>query len=205
MNKLNKKHLWYLATVCGFTIGFLIGGGILRPSHPWSGPWLELIFWAFPAAGAGFGMGFGQWLLLRHIHKNAYLWIPITTIGVVASMGGLLLLLVVAFEVSDGSLPSFFMQLPSWFVPLTIIAPLVILVGPFCQWLIIRGVTEQPSKELLKMSVGWILAILSLFIFVVILMNIRHVFILTWLLFILTVTLPGLIFARTTNAAISRI
>jgi len=164
-----KKQLWYLATVCGFAIGFTTGLDVLKPSHPWSGPWLEMIFWAFPAGGAGFGMGFGQWILIRRVYKNAFLWIPATTIGVIAITGGALLLTLVISAFFGESLSAFFRNFADWFVPwvklLTIISPVAIILGAILQWLMLRYFTKSQSlKGFLRVSAGWISAFILLFI-----------------------------------------
>jgi len=171
MNKINKNQLWYLATVCGFAIGFVIGGDVLRPSHPWAGPWLEPIFWAFPAGGAGLGMGLAQWILIYYVHKKTFLflWIPATTIGVVGITGGALLLVIIISAFFEGSLSAFFRNFADWFVPwvklLTIISPVAIIIGAVFQWLMVRHFTKNQSfKELLKMGLGWISGFITLFI-----------------------------------------
>ncbi|MBK8617074.1 MAG: hypothetical protein IPN96_08145 [Anaerolineales bacterium] len=207
MNKLNKNHLWYLATVFGFAIGFVIGGDVLRPSHPWAGPWLEPIFWAFPAGGAGLGMGLAQWVLIHYVHKKTFLflWIPATTIGVVGITGGALLLALVVSAFFEGSLSAFFMNFEDWFVPwvklLTIISPVAIIIGAVFQWLFVRHVTKNHSfKELLKMGMEWISAFIMLFIMFGILEMLvqSHNDILNYFVAVAATTPSGLIFAYST-------
>lgn len=166
---LGKKQFWYIATVSGFAIGFFIGADVLRPSHPWAGDWLEMIFWAFPAGGVGFGMGFGQWLLIRRVHKNAFLWIPATTIGVMGITGGSLLLTLIINAFFQESLSAFFRNFVDWFVPwiklLTVFSPVAIIIGAVLQWLMVRHFTKNQSfKELLRIGMGWISAFIMLFI-----------------------------------------
>jgi len=198
----DKKTLWYIATVCGFAIGFVIGGDVLRPSHPWAGPWLEPIFWAFPAGGAGFGMGLAQWLLIRRVHKKAFLWIPATTIGVIAITGGALLLTLVTSAFLRESLSSFFRNFADWFVPwlklLTTLSPVAILLGAVLQWLMLRHFTKsQTLKEFLRIGVGWISAFIMLFIMFGLVGNLFHSRndILNFLVGMMTTIPTGLIFA----------
>jgi len=205
-HRYDKKQLWYLATVCGFTIGWATGWAIILCVQ--SLPWRELLFWAIPAGGAGLGMGLGQWTLIRRIHKNAYLWIPATTIGVIATIGGTLLLTLIINAFFKGSLSAFFTQFADWFIPwlvlLTVIAPMAIIIGPFCQWLIVRDVVGgQPSKEILKMSAGWILTILLLVIMLLFTGTIFHSrnIIINLLIFGVSAIPSGLIFAQATIAA----
>jgi hypothetical protein len=101
-HQFDKKLLWYLVTICGFTFGWITGWAILL--YVRSLPWLEILFWAMPAGGAGLGMSLGQWTLIRRIHKNAYLWILATTIGVIATTGGTLLLTLIINAFFKGSL-----------------------------------------------------------------------------------------------------
>lgn len=166
MRTFDKKHLWYLATVCGFTIGLETGTwfiGYYEPSIYTAG-WMEIFFWVFPAVGAGLGMGFAQWILIRRVHKNAYLWILATTIGVTVISGGALLALVTINYYRMGTLSWLYSQFPSWFVPLAAVTPVVIFTGPFFQWLFVRHVMEGYSfRELLRMGVGWVLAFMILF------------------------------------------
>lgn len=205
-HRFDKKLLWYLTTVCGFTLGLAIGAMILSSIPP--SPWMEPTFWAIPAGGAGLGMGLGQWTLIRRIHKNAYLWILATTIGVIATTGGTLLLTLIINAFFKGSLSAFFGHFADWFTPwlvlLIVIAPAAIIIGPFCQWLIVRNaVGGRPSKEIIKMSAGWILAILLLFImlfFTGIIFHSRNI-ILNLLVFGVSALPSGLIFAQATIAA----
>ena len=166
--KFNKKLLWYLATVCGFTLGLLAGGAFLTyydPLTPGQTRFMEIFFWAFPAGGAGLGMGFGQWILIRYSYKYAYLWIPIMTIGVTFIIGGALLVFTIMNYYHLGNLSWLFSNLPGWFVPLAVITPIIIFIGPFCQWLFIRQVVRhQTFKELIKICISWVLAIVSPFI-----------------------------------------
>jgi MFS family permease len=165
-----KKQLWFLVTVCGFAVGFAIGWWILgyyEPSTPEQAWWMELFFWTLPATGAGIGMGLAQWIIIRSIHNNTYLylWIPATAIGFIVIIGGALLILAVTSYYYLGNLSWLFSNLPSWFIPLTIITPIIIFMGPFLQWLILRQVTNNNSfKELQRMSLGWILSTILLFI-----------------------------------------
>ncbi len=210
MKKFDKKYLWYLATVCGFTIGLLVGGDVLKPSNhlfDWLGSDMKLLFWAFPAAGAGLGMGLAQWILIHYVHKKnfLFLWIPSTTIGVVGITGGALLLVLSISAFFEGSLSAFFRNFADWFVPwvklLTIISPVAIIIGAFLQWLMVRHFTKNQSfKEFLKMSMGWISAFIILFIMFGILgmlvqsrNDILNFFV------VVTATIPsGLIFAYST-------
>jgi hypothetical protein len=161
MSKFDKKYLWHFLTVCGFVIGWCTGWWILSLCKPSS--WLQITFWVFPIGGAGFGMSFGQWILIRQVYKNAYLWIPITTIGTVACMGGIL---IIAFAIQysfEGRLSAFFMEFSGWDILFPIIAPAATIVGPFFQWLVMRRITiGQSFKELIKITIGWIIAILLL-------------------------------------------
>jgi hypothetical protein len=210
MNKFSNKQLWYLATVCGFAIGLATGWwflGICKPSDPWTASWMELFFWVFPAAGAGLGMGSAQWILIRRIHKNAWLWILSTAIGVIVISGGTLLALIVTGSYQPGNLSRLFSQLPSWFIPLTVVTPIIIFIDPFSQWLVVRQVTKNQSfKELLKLSAGWILAILVLFIILGLtgtLVQSRNYIIIS-LAIIMFSTPSGLIFAYSTIGIIEK-
>jgi hypothetical protein len=168
MHKLNKQQTWYLITVCGFTAGLVLGAWFISHNNPLvSGKagFLELFFWVFPTAGAGVGMGLGQWSLIRHSHKNAYLWIFATTIGIILITGGSLLVFAIINYSQLGNTSWLFSQLPRWFTPLTIISPIIIFTGPFFQWLVMRHVTRNKSiMGFLKLSLGWVLAIITLFI-----------------------------------------
>jgi hypothetical protein len=203
-----KKSLWYLATICWFAVGSLIGWDILRPAHPWHGPWLEMIFWAFPSAGAGLGMGLGQWILIRRVHKNAFLWIFATAFGAISIAGGTSLLMLIAL---NGSLSVFYRYLQDWFIPwlqlLAIISPVAILIGAFLQWLMVRHFTRNRSfKELLKLSLGWILGIIILFIMFGLIGEIVHtrIYILNLLALFISTIPSGLIFAYSTEIIIRK-
>lgn len=208
MHQFNKKKLWYLVTVCGFTIGLSMGGMIL--SNIPILPWLEILFWAIPASGAGLGMGIGQWILLRRKYKYAYVWVFVTTIGVIGAIGGTLLLAVVINALLNDTLSIFFAQFTDWFVPwlnlLVFIAPIAILIGPFCQWLITHDkITSQSFKEILKANAGWVLAILvlgfMLFFSGTILRS--HNSLLNLIIFIVSTIPSGLIFAHATMFVIT--
>lgn len=202
-NKFNKKQLWYLATVCGFAIGFIIGVAIEDAVF---GPRLELFFWAFPASGAGFGMGFGQWILIRRVHKSAYLWIFGTTIGVIVIGGGALLVFAVINYYRAENLSWLYSHLPSWFIPLTIITPIIIFIGPFLQWLMLRHVMKNQSfKTFLKLSMGWILAIIIFFMMFGLLGTLVHSRneILNYIAGVAALMPSGLIFAYSTKAIIN--
>ena len=207
-HRFGKRPMWYLATTGGFTIGLAIGWAI--PLY-FQLPWQEILFWAIPAGGAGLGMGFGQWILMRGVYKSTYLWIPATTIGVVGAIGGTLLLTLIINAFFKGSLSAFFTQFEDWFIPwlvlLTVISPVAIIIGPFCQWLIVRhGIRNHPSKEILKMSVGWILAFLLLFTMLYVTGSLFHSrnIALNSLVLGLSAIPSGLIFAQST-IAINRI
>jgi len=165
MNKFHKKQWWYLATVLGFAIGLVLG--------LWSWEYYEslnlrritLFFWAFPAAGAGFGMGLAQCFVIRKLHKIAFLWMIATMIGIVIIVGGALYMVVITNYYRMEALPWLFSQLSSWFVPLAIITPMLIFAGPLFQWLMIRYTKEDQSvRGFLRLSAGWVFSIVILFI-----------------------------------------
>lgn len=161
MRKLDDKYLWHFLTVCGFVIGWHTGWWLLGLYE--SSAWLQITFWIFPISGAGFGMSFGQWILIRQVYKNAYLWIPVTTISVVACTGGILLITFAIQYLVEGRLSAFFMEFSSWGILLPIITPAALVVGPFFQWLIMRRITPgQSFKEFIKITIGWVVAILLL-------------------------------------------
>jgi len=204
--RFDKKPLWHLVTVCGFTIGWITGGVVILYIQPL--PWQEILFWAIPAGVAGLGMGLAQWILIRRIHKRAYLWIPATTVGFVATIGGALLLTIILNAFFTGSLSSFFTQVEDWFTPwlvlLAVISPVAIIIGPFCQWLIVRdAVGGQPFKEILKMSAGWIFATLLLGFMLLFTGSVFHTrnIILNLIVFSLSAIPSGFIFAKTTVIA----
>jgi len=202
-HKFNKKQLWYLATVCGFGIGWVLGWKVLD-FFP-SSKWLQIIFWAYPVGGAGLGMSLSQWGLIRKTYKYAYLWIPITTIGFIASIGGTLLLIYAIPAFFEGS---FYSTFEHWVSSLTAVAPIIILLGPFCQWFIIRDIADgQPYKEILKISVGWIAATFLLIIMFYILLFITDSFSSIGLFFIsVGIAIPsGLVFAQATKTAVRTI
>jgi uncharacterized Tic20 family protein len=204
MNKFGKKQLWYLTTVFGFAIGMAVGWWFLLSyeiSTPLQAQLMELFFWVFPAGGAGLGMGLVQWISIRRIHKNTYLWILATAIGVIIMMGGALLILTFASYYGGGHLSWLLSNLPGWFVPLAIITPIIIFTGPFLQWLVLRHVTNNYSfKELLKLGIGWILAIIILGIMFGLsakLVHTRNDILNSLTLFVTTIP-SGLIFAHST-------
>jgi hypothetical protein len=171
-----KKPLWYLATIFGFAIGTAIGELFLLSYELvtyWPARWIEVFFWVFPAGGAGLGIGLSQWILIRRIHKNAYFWILATTIGIIMIIGGALLILVLTSYYRLGNQTWLFSNLPSWYVPLAIVTPIIIFTGPFLQWLILSQVTNNHSfKELLRISIGWILSTSILFILLALTANV---------------------------------
>jgi hypothetical protein len=157
---LNQKLLWFLATVFGFAVGWITGWFILD-SIPQSA-WTKIIFWVYPTGGAGLEMGLSQWILIHRIYKYAYFWIPITAMGFIAGTGSMLTLLVAVSTYFKGS---FYSELGGMLVTYTTIAPIALLLGPFCQWLILRsGNGSISTREFLKIIVGWILAISSLYV-----------------------------------------
>lgn len=197
-----KKSQWYLATMFGLSIGLTMGWAALL-SVP-SSPLLELTFWMIPATGAGLGMGLGQWMLIRQTHKNAFLWIPATTIGFIAIIGGMLLLTMITHAFLEGTISKFFRQFEDWFIPwlilLIVISPMAILIGPFCQWLIVRdALGSQKFREILKMCAGWFFATLLLGFLLYFTGSVFHSH--SLLIFGLNAVLPALIFAQATIAA----
>lgn len=160
----NTNQLWYLATVCGFTIGLVLGTWFWDYNslslHRW-----EIFFWVPTAAGAGLGMGIAQWFCIRRLHKKTFLWVVATTIGVIVIIGGALLVVAVTSYYHLGTLSWLYSQMPGWFVPLTFMTPLIIFLGPLLQWLIVRSMLPDRSlKEFVRISVGWIFSIVTLFI-----------------------------------------
>jgi hypothetical protein len=204
-HRFGKNQLWYIATALGFAIGFAVGADVLTPSNnifdTWLGPNMKLFFWIFPAGGAGVGMGLAQWILIRRIHKNAYLWLLATAVGVVVIFGGALLIFVVTNYYRGGNLSWLFSNVPSWIVPVTVITPIIIFIGPFFQWLIMRYFTKNHSfREFLKMSIGWIISTVVLFTLFGLggsLVRTRND-ILNWLAVMASTIPSGLIFAYST-------
>ena len=163
MQKFNTKQLWYLATVCGFTIGLGLGTWFWDYNsvnlHRW-----EIFFWVPTAVGAGLGMGLAQWFWIRRLRKNSFLWI-ITTIGIIVILGGALLVIAVTSYYHSGTLSWLYSHMPGWFVPLTYITPIIIFIGPLLQWLMVRSMMQdRPLKEFVKISIGWITSIVILFV-----------------------------------------
>jgi hypothetical protein len=205
-----NKTFWYLVTVSGFAFGFLAGSYFLLPSQPWHGPWLESIFWAFPASGAGLTMGIGQAIFLRRRYKYAFLWFMVTTIGIIGVAGGILLLTMLLSYSLNGGVSNFLGLFADEAVPLvivfTIISPIAIFLGPVCQWLIIRKLVEDTRViELIKLSVAWILAF-PLFIFILAVS--QELFrsrsdLVNSLILILCAIPSGLLFAKATVATIT--
>lgn len=202
-SRFNNKSLWHFATVCGFTVGWTIGWAIIL--YLQSLPWMEILFWVIPSGGAGLGMGLGQWMLMRRSYKNAALWIPTTAIGFIATIGGILLLTMITNAFFEGSIPAFFKQFVDWFTPwlilLAAIAPAAIIIGPLCQWLIIRNaLSRQPFVEILKMCGGWIFATLLLGFLLFFIESVFHSrsIILNLLIFCASAVPSGLIFAQAT-------
>ncbi len=158
--RLNKKQLWYLATIFGFSIGFAAGCMVVWSTQ--SLPLKETFFWVYMVSGASLGMALCQWVILRQIHRYAFLWIPVTTLGPIASIVGILSITasIIAF------LPEFSPYAPNKVLILGLVAlaaPIIILLGPFCQWLIIQSIAKGPAlKEIFKISMGWISAIVIL-------------------------------------------
>src|SRR3990172_5443289 len=197
--KFNKKQLWYLVTVCGFGIGWVLGWKVLD-FYP-SLRSIQTIFWAYPVGGAGLGMGISQWSLIRKTYKYAYLWIPITTIGFIATTGGTLLLIYAIPAFFEGS---FYSTFERWVASLTAVTPIIILLGPFSQWLIMRDIASgQSYKEILKISIGWIVATFLLIIMFIFLLFITDSFSGIGLSFMIAgIAIPsGLIFAQATKTA----
>lgn len=201
-----QKSRWYLATMFGLSIGLAMGWAALL-SIP-SSPLLELTFWIIPAAGAGLGMGLGQWMLIRRTHKNAFLWIPATAIGFIAIIGSMLLLTMITNAFFEKSISGFFKQFEDWFIPwlvlLSVISPVAIIIGPFCQWLIVRdALGSRTFKEILKMCAGWIFATLLLGFMLFFTGSVFHSrsIIFNLLIFGVNAVPPALIFAQATIAA----
>lgn len=156
LERFSQTQRWYLATILGFCLGYAIGfeiGNIVPQS-----PLMQWIFWIYPAGGVGLGIALCQWLMIRRTHRYAFLWIPITLIGMILCVGGTLLLIVaVLFQ-------SFYSEDASWLVWLIAVSPVIILLGPLCQWLFLRHSSgDRPFKEVIKISVGWISALLLLY------------------------------------------
>jgi hypothetical protein len=168
LHKLDNQHRWYLTTVCGFTIGLILGVWPISQENIFfsrNAGFLEVFFWVFPAMGAGLGMGTGQWIVIRNSHKNAYLWIVATTAGLVLITGGMLFVFTFMNYFRSGNLPWLLSQGPGDFSPFAIIIPALSFTGPFLQWLMVRrNVKNQPFNGLLKLSAGWLLAMVMLFI-----------------------------------------
>ena len=152
--RLTEKRFWYIATVCSFVLGWTIGWMSLDSlPRPYS---RSILMWVPPPALAGLAMGFGQWVLIRRLHKFSFLWIPITAVGLIASTGAALTLVLALPAYLEGSFPYKFDGLLKTFTPL---APIALLIGPLCQGLLLRSVlSRQAFKEIIKLVVGWLVA-----------------------------------------------
>jgi hypothetical protein len=153
-SRLTKENMWRLVTFCSFVAGAAIGWIYL-----YFAPYSKLshyIFWVYPSGMAGLVMGFSQWNMIRRMHKYAYLWIPVMTIGVIASIGAALTFVVAVPAYLEGS---FFDKVGGLLVLFTLIAPIALFIGPICQCLMVRYfVGESFSKDLFEICVGWVLA-----------------------------------------------
>jgi len=198
-----NKQLWYLATVRSFAVGWALGWEILD-AIPGS-KLTQMIFWAYPAGVAGLGMGFSQWFLIRRIYKYAFLWIPATFIGLIASTGATLTLYLAIPAYFEGKFDYLYGGMLVTFTP---IAPIALLFGPFCQWILIRNVASSQSfMMILKIGIGWVFATALLFVMFYLFIilapviedSIPFIHFLRFL-FMTVVAIPsGLVFAHTTK------
>ena len=142
--KFTPKQIWYFATMCSFTIGWSIGWIYLN-FQPYS-ILLSYIFWVYPIGIAGLTMSLSQWALFRRTYRFSYLWIPIITLGSIASTGAALAL----------GVPVYLGEFKDLLIPFT---PIALLIGPVCQWLMIRKVAGRYSfKEISQICILWIAA-----------------------------------------------
>jgi hypothetical protein len=203
LNRFSKKQIWYLATVGGFIIGWIFGWLIMSGITSRSAIHLAT-FWAYPAVGAGLGMGLCQWRVALRSRKYGYLWIPVTTVGFTASVGATLTLLLAASTYASGIYDFAYAGLVALFTP---IAPFSLLIGPICQWFLVRDISiNEPYKELIKFIAGWVISTFlvfgMLYLFLEISDNVSTTNDLNWIigfLVLIVITIPsGLVFARTT-------
>lgn len=124
----------------------------------------SILMWVPPPALAGLAMGLTQWFFIRRLHKFSILWIPITAVGLIASTGAVLTLVLAIPAYLEGSFSYKFDGLLETFTP---IAPIAFLMGPVCQVLLLRSVKSgQVFKEIIKLCVGWLAAIILPFFLV---------------------------------------
>jgi len=164
----------------------------------------------YPSGIAGLAMGFSQWSIIRRMHKYTYLWIPVTTIGSIASIGAALTFVVALPAYSEGL---FFHKIGGMLVIFTLIAPIALLIGPIFQWLIIRCIGGNlSSKELSKICVGWIVAAFLPFVMFylihlrnpwIMLIHPWYRYFISLFLYVIVLNIPsGVVFAYITRFAI---
>jgi hypothetical protein len=206
-NPFTKNQLWHLVTVGGFIIGFALGWLVISSNTSRSALHLAT-FWAYPAFGAGLGMGICQWSIALRKRKNGYLWIPITTFGLIASVGATLTLTLAVSTYNSGIYDFAYDGLVAVFTP---IAPFSLLIGPVSQWYLLQDTaTGKSYKELIKIIAGWIFATSILFGMFYLVLKIGENISstndpngITAFLILIIITIPsGLTFARTTINAI---
>src|SRR5512138_984741 len=199
-SRLTKENTWRLTTFCSFVAGAAIGWMYLRFS-----PYSKLghyIFWIYPSGMAGLTMGFSQWNIIRRKHKFAYLWIPVITISVIASIGAALTFIVALPAYLEGS---FFNKVGGMLGLFTLIAPIALFIGPICQSLIVRYIVgDSFSKDILEICIGWIVAAFLPFVMFYLINLIDHRFgpgsLIPFFLYAIVLNIPsGLVLADITK------
>jgi hypothetical protein len=133
---------WLIANFAAFTIGFGVGGGVLRallqPAIENAPTRMDVAWVAGTSTGAaglalGVALGVGQWLVLRRVIRAALWWVPATCVGWVLA----------GFFVGFNSGGSSWETLPSAgpitpLLPSVVVLPVVIVLLSAGQWLVLR-------------------------------------------------------------------
>jgi hypothetical protein len=132
---------WLLANFVAFTVGFGVGGGVVRallqPAIELAPTRMDVAWIVGTSTGAaglivGTALGIGQWLVLRRVIRAA-LWAPATCVGWVLA----------GFVVSFTSGGASWRTLPAAgpitpLVPIVVVLPVVIVLLSAGQWLVLR-------------------------------------------------------------------